>query len=116
VKRQALFLVLALGSAGVLASCGSSDPTASGYADGENFALDQGANYWEWVPPDKAQSLCASDFRVFVTGPDSSMWRQSVSGNDYRNQWVKGCVYGSNYAPTGNSPGDYLHNPYNSGP
>jgi hypothetical protein len=96
---MAVFLVLALGAAGVLAGCGSSGPIDNPYTDGHNFALDQGANYWARVPPDRAQSVCASDFKVFVAQSGSS---------DYRRQWVKGCVAASNgplsynTGPTGN--------------
>jgi hypothetical protein len=60
------------------------------YADGQAFALDQGARYWEWGTPDKAESVCASDYRVFVAG--TSISRAVMSGSGYRTQWVKGCV------------------------
>jgi hypothetical protein len=90
MRRVALFLVFALGAAGVLASCGSSGPVDNAYTDGQTFALDQGARYWEWVTPDEAESVCASDYRVFVAG--ESMSRAVVSGSGYRTQWVKGCV------------------------
>ena len=105
--RRAGLLVSVLAVAGVLAGCSSPAPTDYPYADGQAFAVDEGSAYWEWVPPDRAESICASDYTDFIAG-EPLTWA-IVSGSDFRIQWVKGCVAGSrgpisaNTGSTGNT-------------